>query len=168
MSGNRDYRAMGLIGNGPQGKSKLHESEKKLKITSNVFDPIACPVWWSQCWKEMSLNSATCCVQSIAIVWAFIVEQMRRDGWNEAVMIDRIKVPSVTISGEQGGSYLCFFSLWATQLCKHSKCYSWGLAIWYHCVLFDCTAMYAAVFVQLWLNEDKELEKSIIHLPCKC
>ena len=38
---------------------------------------------------------------------------------------------------EWGGTHLLFIRLWATRLCKHSKCYSWELAIWQHCVFYS-------------------------------
>lgn len=44
----------------------------------------------------------------------------------------KLKVLFLAVSGEYGGTFLQLFSVWATQLCKQSECYSWGPAKYAH------------------------------------
>ena len=49
-----------------------------------------------------------------------------RNGFEQGAESRKIKVPSLSIFDEYDGAHLRFISLWATQLYKHSECYSWG------------------------------------------
>ena len=52
--------------------------------------------------------------------------QMKQKGQDAKAKHKMVKVKVLPSLGAEGGAYLRFISLWATRLCKHSKCHSWG------------------------------------------